>query len=201
MPRTITIEDAPENLAFYVDDISRTGESVVLIRGGKPVAEIRPTRKTARLSELRAILESGPRLTPEEAEDFARDVQEARRLVQLDELMAHYSDDDLFSSVVILSELLHGVHRANTPETRARRSEFVEYPISRIEVLDLETDAARVHAKVWAELQAKGTLIGAHDAWIAATALQHDLTLSTQNVEEFERVPGLRVEQWTGLGS
>ena len=81
MPRTITIEDAAENLASYVDDISRTGESVVLTRGGKSVAEIRPTRQTARLSELRAILESGPRLTPEEAEDFARDVQEARRLM------------------------------------------------------------------------------------------------------------------------
>jgi prevent-host-death family protein len=81
MPRTITVDEAAGNLASYVEDIARTGDSLVLTKEGKPVAELRPTRRTARLSELRAVLESGPRLTPEEAEDFARDVAAARALM------------------------------------------------------------------------------------------------------------------------
>jgi tRNA(fMet)-specific endonuclease VapC len=39
----------------------------------------------------------------------------------------------------------------------------------------------------------RGQVIGAHDLWIAATALAHGLGIATGNTEEFERVPGLRV--------
>jgi tRNA(fMet)-specific endonuclease VapC len=39
-------------------------------------------------------------------------------------------------------------------------------------------------------------MIGAHDAWLAATCLAHGLTLVTGNVREFQRVHGLRVEEW-----
>jgi tRNA(fMet)-specific endonuclease VapC len=41
-----------------------------------------------------------------------------------------------------------------------------------------------------------GTPIGAHDTWIAAICLVHQLTLVTDNVREFQRVPGLSVENW-----
>lgn len=41
-------------------------------------------------------------------------------------------------------------------------------------------------------------MIGAHDLWLAASSLAHDLTLATANLREFERVPGLRVEDWSG---
>jgi tRNA(fMet)-specific endonuclease VapC len=50
-----------------------------------------------------------------------------------------------------------------------------------------------VHAQIWAELQAKGEMIGAHDSWIAATALAHGMTLATANAKEFERVPALEL--------
>lgn len=52
---------------------------------------------------------------------------------------------------------------------------------------------ARVHAEVWARLAARGIAIGAHDLWIAATALAHGLGLVTGNAAELGRVPGLRV--------
>ena len=55
---------------------------------------------------------------------------------------------------------------------------------------------ARKHALIWAELESSGQMIGAHDLWIAATALVHDFTLATRNEREFRRVPGLRVEVW-----
>jgi tRNA(fMet)-specific endonuclease VapC len=50
-----------------------------------------------------------------------------------------------------------------------------------------------VHAQVWAELSGRGEPIGAHDLWIAATALTHGLGLATSNLVDFGRVPGLRL--------
>jgi predicted nucleic acid-binding protein len=94
---------------------------------------------------------------------------------------------------VIVSELLVGVHRANTEERRQRRSTFVEAVISGVGVLDFTFAAARVHAEIYAELAQKGQMIGAHDLIIAATTRCHDLSLLTDNVQEFSRVPGLRV--------
>ena len=94
---------------------------------------------------------------------------------------------------MIVSELLMGVHRANTEERRQRRSAFVEAVISGVGVLDFTVPAARIHAEIYAELAKKGQMIGAHDLIIAATARCHDLSVLTDNVQEFSRVPGLRV--------
>ena len=65
--------------------------------------------------------------------------------------------------------------------------------ISGFNVLNFTVAAARLHAELYAELAKKGQLIGAHDLIIAATALCHDLAILTDNVQEFSRVPGLRV--------
>ncbi len=99
----------------------------------------------------------------------------------------------VYISVVTVSELLIGVHRADTEERRQRRSAFVEAILSGIGVLDFTLDCARMHAEIYAELAKKGQLIGAHDLIIAATARYHDLSILTENVDEFSRVPGLRV--------
>jgi predicted nucleic acid-binding protein len=99
----------------------------------------------------------------------------------------------VYVSVVVVSELLMGVHRANTEERKQRRSAFVEAIISGVGVLDFTVAAARVHAEIHAELATKGQMIGAHDLIIAATARCHGLALLTNNVQEFSRVPGLRV--------
>jgi tRNA(fMet)-specific endonuclease VapC len=103
------------------------------------------------------------------------------------------SSQKVYVSAVIVSELLMGVHRANTEERRQRRSAFVEAVISGVGVLDFTVPAARVHAEIHAELAMKGQMIGAHDLIIAATARCHDLSVLTDNVQEFSRVPGLRV--------
>lgn len=102
-------------------------------------------------------------------------------------------DQDRAISVITASELLHGVHRANTGAVRAGRSAFVEHLISAIEPLPVTTVIARAHAQVWAELESEGNLIGAHDLWIAATALSHGMDVATANPRDFERVPGLNV--------
>lgn len=103
------------------------------------------------------------------------------------------SGQDRAISVITASELLHGVHRARTGAVRARRAAFVEHLMSSIEPLPVTTAIARAHAEIWAELESGGNLIGAHDLWIAATALSHGMDVATANPRDFERVPGLNV--------
>lgn len=109
------------------------------------------------------------------------------------DLSAWEPSEKAYISVVTVSELLMGVHRANTEERRQRRSAFVEAVISGVAVLNFTLDAARVHAEIHADLTKKGQTIGAHDLIIAATARQLGLSILTDNVAEFSRVPGLRV--------
>jgi tRNA(fMet)-specific endonuclease VapC len=96
-------------------------------------------------------------------------------------------------SVVTASELLHGVHRAGDEGVRVRRQVFVEHILGALDPLPITTKVARSHARLWAHLEQTGQLIGAHDLWIAATALAHGMSIATDNVRHFERVPGLTV--------
>lgn len=118
--------------------------------------------------------------------------------VELEARVRGREDESFFVSVITVSELLHGVHRAGDDRVRrARRSAFVEGVIDRFPLLPVDLPTARAHAALWAELAAAGRLIGAHDLWLAAAALAHDLVLATTNVREFQRVPALIVEDWS----
>jgi predicted nucleic acid-binding protein len=101
--------------------------------------------------------------------------------------------DGVFISAVTVSELLVGVHRADTESRRVKRNAFVEAILAKISVLDFTTDVARVHAEIHADLIRRGEVIGAHDLIIAATARRHNAALLTDNVAEFSRVDGLTV--------
>jgi tRNA(fMet)-specific endonuclease VapC len=118
--------------------------------------------------------------------------------VQLAPRISGREDDTVFLSVVTVSELLHGVHRAEAGVRRARRSVFVEAVIDLFPLLPVDLPTARAHAEIWAQLAAAGRPIGAHDLWLAAACLAHGLTLATANVREFRQVPGLEVEDWSG---
>ncbi|MBI4410796.1 MAG: type II toxin-antitoxin system VapC family toxin [Gemmatimonadetes bacterium] len=107
-------------------------------------------------------------------------------------------EEEFFLSVITASELLHGVYRAADPGVRGRRSAFVEAVLDRFPLLPVDLATARSHAQLWAELAARGALIGAHDLWLAAACIAHGLTLVTGNPREFGRVPGLSVESWLG---
>ncbi len=102
-------------------------------------------------------------------------------------------DDEHSISVITVSELLHGVHRAGDRARRTRRQAFVEQVLAELETLPATLEVARIHAEVSAELEAAGEVIGTHDLWIAATALAHGMAIATTNAREFERVPGLDV--------
>lgn len=102
-------------------------------------------------------------------------------------------EGNTFISVVTLSELLVGVHRADSESRRVRRAAFVEAILSRVTVLDFTSEIARIHANLYSTLAQQGQLIGAHDLIIAATALRYGFPVLTSNLAEFRRVPGLQV--------
>ncbi len=101
-------------------------------------------------------------------------------------------NEDRAISVVTVSELLHGALRA-TGAVRTQRRAFIEHLLGGLRAIPITEPVARVHAEVWADLSTQGRVIGAHDLWIAATALAHGLGVATRNAAEFGRVPGLRV--------
>lgn len=101
---------------------------------------------------------------------------------------------DVCMSVVTKSELLCGV--AVSPrrsQDGAALAAFLPY----VEVLELPEAAADHYADIRADLRRRGAMIGANDLFIAAHARAMGLTLVTNNTAEFERVPGLAVENWT----
>jgi predicted nucleic acid-binding protein len=98
---------------------------------------------------------------------------------------------DVYISSITVSELLVGVHYANSDARKARRSAFVESVLAKISVLSFNTQEARVHAGLFATLAKQGQIIGAHDLIIAATAIVHNCAVLTENIKELERVPGL----------
>lgn len=120
-----------------------------------------------------------------------------RGRLELGSQISERPDEEFFLSAVSASELLHGVHRAGDPVTRARRSAFVEALLAELPVLPLDILAARTHARLWAELASEGTAVGAQDLWIAATCVGRGLTLVTGDARDFERVPGLEMEVWS----
>jgi len=123
-------------------------------------------------------------------------IEHERRRLDLDRHLAQRQQEEFFLSVITVSELLHGVHRAVQLEVRAKRSAFVEALLERFPLLPIDLATARAHAQVWAELAVAGRIIGPNDLWLAATGLAHGLIMVTANVREFARIPGLAVEVW-----
>jgi tRNA(fMet)-specific endonuclease VapC len=96
-------------------------------------------------------------------------------------------------SSITLSELQFGVYNSAVPE---RNCENLLRFLLGFEILDYGCAAAEEYGKIRVMLRRKGTPIGEMDMLIAAHAKSADLTLVTNNTREFERVDGLRLEDW-----
>lgn len=107
---------------------------------------------------------------------------------------------DAYLSAITASELLVGVHRADTAARRARREAFVEAILSAIPVLEFGLGVARVHARLVASLPANVT-VAAHDAMIGATALYYGCAVLTRNRRDFERFASVEVLAYESPGT
>jgi tRNA(fMet)-specific endonuclease VapC len=99
----------------------------------------------------------------------------------------------LCMSSISLMELIYGAEKSAAPE---RNLSVVEGFAARLEVLAYDEIAAAHTGQLRAELARGGTPIGPYDQLIAGHARSRGLILVTNNRREFDRVPGLRVEDW-----
>jgi tRNA(fMet)-specific endonuclease VapC len=102
--------------------------------------------------------------------------------------------DYLSMSAVTLGEMIYGAERSAQV---SRNLEDIEGLAARMDVLPFDYQAATHFGQVRAELMKTGKPIGPYDLMIAGHARSLGLVLVTNNMREFKRVPGLRVENWT----
>ena len=105
--------------------------------------------------------------------------------------------DSIGLSTVTVSELYYGVAKSRkVAQNRQALQEFL-LPLS---IAHYDSQAAEIYGPIRATLERSGNMIGPLDMMIAAHALSLDVTLVTNNVAEFSRVAGLRIENWaTGM--
>lgn len=99
----------------------------------------------------------------------------------------------LAMSTVTLGELIYGAEKSTQS---ARNLADIEALAARMDVVPFDSEAAMHFGQVRAELANSGKLIGPYDLMIAGHARSRGLILVTNNLREFKRVPGLRVENW-----
>jgi tRNA(fMet)-specific endonuclease VapC len=104
-----------------------------------------------------------------------------------------FSPSDLVLSAIIVCELECGVSKSSDPEKN--RQTLVKF-LAPFEICSFDEQAASHYGDIRAHLERSGKLIGAMDLLIAAHARSLSLTLVTNNLNEFERVPGLRTVNW-----
>ena len=102
--------------------------------------------------------------------------------------------DDLSISSVVLTELLYGAERSARPGENRRE---VERFAGRLQVLLYDEAAAQHAANIRSNLERRGQRIGSYDVLIAGHARSLSLIVVTGNLREFERVEGLRCEDWS----
>ena len=96
-------------------------------------------------------------------------------------------------SAITLAELHHGAEKSSNP---AGNLAVVEDLCSRLEVLPYGAKAAQHYGSIRATLEKQGQTIGVNDLHVAAHARSEGLTLVSNNLREFERVPALQFENW-----
>jgi tRNA(fMet)-specific endonuclease VapC len=102
------------------------------------------------------------------------------------------SSENFEIAAITVAELWHGVERAS-PAHRGRRQRYLETVLSPLPIIPYTEQTAREHARIWAELDAAGKMIGYYDVMVAATALERGSSVATFNKKHFNLVKGLRV--------
>jgi tRNA(fMet)-specific endonuclease VapC len=104
--------------------------------------------------------------------------------------------DTLAISIISAGELRYGLSKLSPSKRATELTHHLNALLTAINVLPLPSNAAQHYGSTRAQLEISGTPIGGNDLWIASHALAQNMTLVTNNIREFERVPGLRVENW-----
>jgi len=93
-------------------------------------------------------------------------------------------------AAITVAELWHGVERASLPQ-KPKRQQYLEAFVAALPIIPYTEQTAYEHARIWAELESSGKMIGIYDVIVAATALERGSSLATFNRRHFSQVKGL----------
>ena len=100
---------------------------------------------------------------------------------------------DIAISAIVAHELFYGAFKSRRAERNAALVDAFQFA-----VIEFDKEDARQAGKIRALLASKGTPIGPYDVLITGQAMARNMVLVTGNTDEFERIPGLRLEDWRG---
>ena len=112
---------------------------------------------------------------------------------EVEEKLFSHSPRDIFIPSIVIYELQVGIAKSNNPKKREKQLSTL---LEQVNIIEFGEQEARVSALIRADLEKKGTPIGAMDILIAGCAKAHNLTLVTHNTKEFMRVEGLSLIDW-----
>jgi tRNA(fMet)-specific endonuclease VapC len=119
-------------------------------------------------------------------------ISDERGVFDLPRWLATRQDLQFELAASTVAELLHGLERASGAH-RAKRRAYIDTALAVFRVIPFTVETARIHARLWAELESSGQMIGAHDLILAATAIQTESAVATFNLRHFAVVKGLVV--------
>jgi predicted nucleic acid-binding protein len=119
-------------------------------------------------------------------------IQAERGHFDLDAWLVSLPREEFKLAVITVAELWHGAERA-TGIHRTKRRLFLQRIFTTFDFVPYGEQAAFEHARLWAELESKGQMIGAYDVILAAIALQMGCAVATFNKSHFSAVKGLKV--------
>lgn len=105
----------------------------------------------------------------------------------------HLSIGEVGMSTITYGELIFGAQKSQHPK---KTLHILDELASLIPPLPLSTDTGKFYGKIRETLETEGRIIGNNDLWIAAHTLSLNITLVTNNIKEFSRVPHLKLENW-----
>ena len=106
--------------------------------------------------------------------------------------VASRPNDEFEVAAITVAELWHGVERAAGAH-RAKRQQYLQSVLAALPVVPYTELTAYEHARIWAELESAGQMIGFYDVIVAATALERGCDVATFNRRHIAQVKGLTV--------
>ena len=95
-------------------------------------------------------------------------------------------------AAITVAELWHGVERGAEPH-KSKRRQYLEAIVAALPIIPYTEQTSYRHARLWADLQSAGKMIGAYDLIVAATAIERGSHLATFNKRHFAMVKGLHI--------
>ncbi len=120
-----------------------------------------------------------------------RQGQNARQM--LANLSGPAGDTEIAISVVTLIEVAHGAARADTPQRKAKRQQFIQELLTAMPIHPITVPVALRTGQIDGENQAKGVRLPPSDLLIGVTALELGYSVGTANLRHFEMIPGLKI--------